>query len=229
MEELRVSARSACATRSSRTSTNCRATSSAASNKFLNANGRSLIGWDEILEGGLAPNATVQAWRGMDAAATAARAGHDVIVSPTSHCYLDYPQFTPNGDVASAFAIDGCSHSTRCQRGSMRSHQRHILGLRRQHLDRARSAAPVSTVASFRAFALSEIAWSPAEQHDWTEFRGRLRTHLKRLDALGVKLLHRSAAICLRRRGLHREHRRQIGKPGLGWANCLHARRIRAQ
>ncbi|MCH7898620.1 MAG: family 20 glycosylhydrolase, partial [Proteobacteria bacterium] len=59
--------------------------------KFLNSKGKRLIGWDEILEGGLAPNATVQSWRGMDSAVTAATAGHDVIVSPRSHCYLDYP------------------------------------------------------------------------------------------------------------------------------------------
>ncbi|MCH7812843.1 MAG: beta-N-acetylhexosaminidase, partial [Planctomycetes bacterium] len=56
--------------------------------KFLNAKGKRLIGWDEILEGGLAPNATVQSWRGMKGAVAAAGAGHDVISSPTSHCYL---------------------------------------------------------------------------------------------------------------------------------------------
>jgi hypothetical protein len=53
-------------------------------------NGRKLIGWDEILEGGLSPNATVQSWRGMDGGLEAARTEHDVIMSPTSHCYLDY-------------------------------------------------------------------------------------------------------------------------------------------
>ena len=60
--------------------------------KFLSAKDRRLIGWDEILEGGLAPKATVQSWRGMAGAVAAATAGHDVIASPTTHCYLDYAQ-----------------------------------------------------------------------------------------------------------------------------------------
>src|SRR5439155_9315812 len=57
---------------------------------FLISKGRRLLGWDEILEGGLAPGATVQSWRGMDGAISAAKADHDVVCSPTSHCYLDY-------------------------------------------------------------------------------------------------------------------------------------------
>ena len=56
--------------------------------KFLNENGRQLIGWDEILEGGLAPSATVQSWRGEEGGIAAAKSGHDAIMSPTSHCYL---------------------------------------------------------------------------------------------------------------------------------------------
>ena len=58
--------------------------------KFLNENGRQLIGWDEILEGGLAPSATVQSWRGEEGGIAAAKSGHDAIMSPTSHCYFDY-------------------------------------------------------------------------------------------------------------------------------------------
>ena len=59
--------------------------------KFINSKGKQIIGWDEILEGGLAPEATVQSWRGVQGAIDAAKLGHDVIVSPTSHCYFDYP------------------------------------------------------------------------------------------------------------------------------------------
>ena len=66
--------------------------------KFLNGKGRRIIGWDEILEGGLAPDATVQSWRGMEGAIAAATAGHDVISSPTSHCYLDYAQARRPGE-----------------------------------------------------------------------------------------------------------------------------------
>ena len=60
--------------------------------RFINAQGRTLIGWDEILEGGLAPNATVMSWRNVESGVVAASAGHDVVMTPTSHCYLDYYQ-----------------------------------------------------------------------------------------------------------------------------------------
>ncbi|MEM9822428.1 MAG: beta-N-acetylhexosaminidase, partial [Bacteroidota bacterium] len=60
--------------------------------QFINTKGRQMIGWDEILEGGLAPNATVMSWRGVSGGIEAARSGHDVIMSPTTHCYFDYYQ-----------------------------------------------------------------------------------------------------------------------------------------
>ena len=62
--------------------------------RFLNAHGRRLIVWDEILEGGLAPDATVMSWRGTGGGITAARTGHDVVMAPTSHTYFDYPEST---------------------------------------------------------------------------------------------------------------------------------------
>ncbi len=60
--------------------------------KFLNSKGRRLIGWGEILQGGLAPHATVMSWRGTAAGIEAAKAGHDVVMAPTSHLYFDYAQ-----------------------------------------------------------------------------------------------------------------------------------------
>ncbi|MBC8435942.1 MAG: beta-N-acetylhexosaminidase, partial [Bacteroidetes bacterium] len=63
--------------------------------KFINSKGKKLIGWDEILEGGLAPDATVMSWRGIEGGIAAARQGHDVIMTPTSHCYFDYYQANP--------------------------------------------------------------------------------------------------------------------------------------
>ena len=60
--------------------------------KFLNAHGRSMIGWDEILEGGLAPNATVMSWRGVKGGIAAANSDHEVVMTPTSNCYFDYRQ-----------------------------------------------------------------------------------------------------------------------------------------
>lgn len=60
--------------------------------KYLNSKGKQIIGWDEILEGGLAPNATVMSWRGIEGAVEAAKQHHNVIMTPTSHCYFDYYQ-----------------------------------------------------------------------------------------------------------------------------------------
>lgn len=71
--------------------------------KFLNAHGRRLMGWDEILEGGLAPNALVMSWRGTAGGIAAAREGHQVVMTPTAHCYLDYDHATVTVDAARAF------------------------------------------------------------------------------------------------------------------------------
>ena len=62
--------------------------------EHVNSRGRSIIGWDEILEGGLAPNATVMSWRGEKGGIEAANAGHDVIMTPSHWCYIDYYQVT---------------------------------------------------------------------------------------------------------------------------------------
>lgn len=154
--------------------------------KFLNAKGRRLIGWDEILEGGLAPNATVQAWRGMDAAATAARAGHDVIVSPTSHCYLDYPQYSPDADPLKAFAVDKVFAFDPMPQGLEASHQKHILGVEGNIWTERAPQDMVDNRVFPRLCAIAEIGWSQAEPRDWKEFRGRLQEHLQRLEAMGV-------------------------------------------
>jgi len=73
--------------------------------KFLNSHGRNIIGWDEILEGGLAPNATVMSWRGSEGGIAAAQQGHDAIMTPGSHCYLDHYQSKPIEN--EPFAIGG--------------------------------------------------------------------------------------------------------------------------
>jgi len=65
---------------------------------FLTGNGRRPIGWDEILEGGLTPGATVMSWRGMAGGFAAAMAGHDVVMSPTSHCYFDHAESQNPGE-----------------------------------------------------------------------------------------------------------------------------------
>lgn len=156
--------------------------------KFLNSKGRRLIGWDEILEGGLAPNATVQSWRGMKGAIAAATAGHDVICSPTSHCYLDYAQGRHLGeatwmgfcDLKTAQAFEPAPPELTPEQA------RHVLGAECNMWTEYAPQERVDRRVFPRLCALAEAMWTPAEQRDWDDFATRMTTHYRRLDALGV-------------------------------------------
>lgn len=156
--------------------------------KFLNSKGRRLVGWDEILEGGLAPNATVQSWRGMRGALAAATAGHDVISSPTSHCYLDYAQVRLPGEPTwMGYLPLERVYSFEPTPAELTPEQaRHVLGLEgnmwTEHAPRERVDRQVFP----RLCALAEVGWSPKELRDWEDFSARMMTHYRRLDALGV-------------------------------------------
>ncbi len=155
---------------------------------FLNSKGRRLIGWDEILEGGLAPNATVQSWRGMEGAVAAATAGHDVISSPITHCYFDYPQLADPGMPRWMGVID-------CRRtygfeptpAELTSEEaRHVLGAEGNVWTERIPQERVEQMLFPRLAALAEVTWSPAHRRDWDDFSRRLKTHFTRLDAMGV-------------------------------------------
>jgi hexosaminidase len=155
---------------------------------FLNSKGRRLVGWDEILEGGLAPNATVQSWRGMDAALAAARAGHDVISSPTSHCYLDYLQ-TPNPAAPSSAGLITLekTYSFEPTPPELTPEQAaHILGVEGSIWTERAPQKWLDHQVFPRLCALAEVTWSPAAGRDWTDFTRRMAIHYARLDALGV-------------------------------------------
>lgn len=156
--------------------------------KFINARGRRLIGWDEILEGGLAPNATVQSWRGMSGAIAAATSGHDVISSPTSHCYLDYPQ-TPNPAAPNwmglitlerIYAFEPTPQVLTAEQA------RHVLGAEGNIWTERAPQHRVDHQVFPRLCALAEVTWSPKSLRDWNDFSRRMKTHYRRLDALGV-------------------------------------------
>ncbi|MEJ2503114.1 MAG: beta-N-acetylhexosaminidase, partial [Gemmatimonadota bacterium] len=157
---------------------------------FLNANGRRLIGWDEILEGGLAPNATVMSWRGMEGGIEAARSGHDVIMTPTSHVYLDYYQGDPEEE---PLAIGGFLPLERVYalepvpEELTDAEARHVLGgqanLWTEYIPTAEQA---EYMAYPRAIALAEVLWSPAALRDPDHFLARLPHVLRRLDRLDV-------------------------------------------
>ena len=160
--------------------------------RFLNAQGRRMIGWDEILEGGLAPNATVMSWRGMQGGLAAVQAGHDVVMCPTSHCYLDYPQtqaadetlpdwmdYTP---LEKAYAFEPVPASLSPAQAT------HILGAQANLWSEfVPGEARAETMLYPRASALAERMWSAAGSRDFAEFSQRLgHGLLPRLQNLGV-------------------------------------------
>jgi hexosaminidase len=158
--------------------------------KFLNAHNRRIIGWDEILEGGLAPNATVMSWRGEEGGIAAARAGHDVVMAPNSHTYFDYYQADPENE---PLAIGGLLpiekvYSYDPVPGELdRQQKSHILGVQAQlWTEYIPTPAQAEYMAYPRACALAEIAWTPLDRKDYERFTAALANHLKRLDRLHV-------------------------------------------
>jgi hexosaminidase len=166
--------------------------------KFLNAHGRQLIGWDEILEGGLAPKATVMSWRGINGGIAAARENHDVVMTPTSHTYFDYKQgdgrFEPT-NVGSYLPLDKVYSFDPAVPDSLTPEQaKHVIGTQGQlWTEYMNSTAQVEYQAYPRALALAEVAWSPKNTRDFDSFRKRLLPRLLGLDRLGVNYRFPSA------------------------------------
>jgi hexosaminidase len=157
--------------------------------KFINARGRTLIGWSEIREGGLAQNAVVMDWIG--GAVEAASAGHDVVMSPTKFCYLDYFQSTNHATeppaiggylpLSTVYAFEPlpAKLDPQCQA--------HILGAQGNLWT---EYVPNFKHAQYMIFprlcALAEVTWSPQAARNWDDFTRRLRTQFRRFDQLGV-------------------------------------------
>jgi hexosaminidase len=159
--------------------------------KFLTAKGRRLVGWDEILEGGLTENATVMSWRGEEGGITAAKAGHDVIMTPGSHTYFDHYQ-SENTDLE-PLAIGGFTPLEKVYGYEPIPPQltdleaRHVLGSQAQHwTEYMKDAAQVEYMSFPRLSAFSEVVWSSKNARNYDGFLERLKLHLERLDLLKV-------------------------------------------
>ncbi len=158
--------------------------------KFLNSKGKRMIGWDEILEGGLAPNAAVMSWRGTEGGAAAARQAHYAVMSPGSHCYFDHYQGEPNYE---PLAIGGHTPLEKVYSyepvpaGLGPSEAAFILGAQGNvWTEYIGTTEQVEYMALPRMAALAEVVWSPAGVRDWDDFLRRLPAHLRRLDQIGV-------------------------------------------
>jgi hexosaminidase len=157
--------------------------------KSINAQGRTLIGWSEIREGGLAQNAVVMDWIG--GAVEAASAGHDVIMSPTGYCYLDYYQSTNHATEPKA--IGGYLPLSKVY--SFEPLPAKLDPQYRSHILGAQGNLWTEYVPNFkhaqylvfpRLSALAEVTWSPQASRNWEDFTRRLQTQCQRFDQLGV-------------------------------------------
>lgn len=159
---------------------------------FLQTKNRKLVGWDEILEGGLAPSATVMSWRGIEGAVEAARQGNDAIMCPNPYLYFDHAQtetgineplaIRHNLSLEKAHSYEPIPEELNEQQAS------HIIGVQAQlWTEYIATTSRLEYMAFPRVCATAEIAWSPRKRPDFPHFLNRLKTHLRRLDVQDVR------------------------------------------
>ena len=158
--------------------------------KYINSKGKQIIGWDEILEGGLAPNATVMSWRGTSGAVQAAKEHHDVILTPGSHCYFDhYQSDDPNEPVAIGgfLPLEKVYSFNPIPEELTKEEAKYVLGAQGNvWTEYMKTSEKVEYMAFPRMVALSEVVWSSPESRDYENFKKRLVNYQNRLDILKV-------------------------------------------
>lgn len=177
--------------------------------RFLEGKGKRLVGWDEILEGGIAPQATVMSWRGTEGGIAAAKAGHDVVMSPTSHCYIDYyqgdPAVEPPG-IGGYVPLSKVYSFEPVPEALTDAEAAHVLGgqvnLWTEYVPTGRHA---EYMALPRLAALAEAVWSPKARRDWPDFAARLGRLLPRYEQAGLNFARSAWLVAVktesRRRG----------------------------
>lgn len=155
--------------------------------KFLNTHGRNIIGWDEILEGGLAPNATVMSWRGIDGGIAAANMGHDAIMTPGSHCYFDHYQANPENEpiaIGGYTTLEKVYFYNPVPEDVSVSNAKHILGAQGNvWTEYMETPEHVEYMILPRMAALSEVVWTGDK--NWEDFKIRINHHFTHYDKLG--------------------------------------------
>ncbi len=157
---------------------------------MLAKHGKKIIGWDEILEGGLAPTATVMSWRGTEGGIAAAKAGHDAIMTPGSHVYFDYYQSDPMTEpvaIGGYLTLEKVYSYEPIPQELTSAEAKHILGVQGNiWTEYIPNSDHLEYMVYPRACALAEVAWTSPEKKNWTDFVRRIRTHFLRLEAMGV-------------------------------------------
>ncbi len=171
--------------------------------KFLNSKGKDIIGWDEILEGGLAPNTTVMSWRGIEGGIAAASQQHPVIMTPGEYCYFDYYQI--GGEAQKKEKLTGSKRVLTVEKVYSfeptptelnREESKYILGAQGNvWTEYMKTEKQVEYMILPRMTALSEVLWSSKELRNWQDFNKRLNHFSKRYNALGVNYAKHSIVI----------------------------------
>lgn len=155
--------------------------------QLLSARGRRLVGWDEILDGGLPPSATVMSWRGTAGALAAARAGHDTILSPYPTLYFDNRQGAGPGEPPGRGRVVSLEEVYRFEplpAGLTAEQGRHVLGLQANlWSEHIRLPERMAYMAFPRAAAVAETGWSPPGRRNWEDFQQRLPAQFARYRA----------------------------------------------
>ena len=172
---------------------------------FVRSRGRRIIGWDEILETGVPKEAVIQSWRGISGGIKASRAGHDVVMSPSTHCYFNYYQDLIRKEPAACGELVSLRFAYGYEPVTPEMDPSHILGLQANLWC---EYIPTSSHAEYmlypRLFALAETAWTPAEAKEFFGFRKRARTLLDAFRARGYNTFDMDTESDLAKSGLQR-------------------------
>lgn len=155
--------------------------------KIINEKGKKMMGWDEILEGGLSGNAAVMSWRGVTGGIEAAKRGHKVVMSPTSYNYLDYYQgeMTAEGKVYAGLRMKKTYSFDPVPEGV---DPNLILGNQgNQWTEQLQTLRNVQYMTWPRALAIAETSWSPKERKNWNSFTKKVEAQFDKLEAANVK------------------------------------------
>ncbi len=159
---------------------------------FLAGHGKKLVGWDEILEGGLAPGATVMSWRGEKGGIAAAKMGRDVVMSPYSHLYFDFKQSDDPEEMGATWGgypipLKLVYSYEPVPAELSEDEAQHILGAQANvWTEPIETPEHVQYMILPRMLGLSEVVWSAKDQRDWPGFEARVIEHYRRFDALGL-------------------------------------------
>ncbi|HEY0030882.1 MAG TPA: beta-N-acetylhexosaminidase [Bacteroidia bacterium] len=160
--------------------------------KFVNSKGRQIIGWDEILEGGLAPNAAVMSWRGTKGGIAAAKQKHNVVMSPGKPCYFDHYQTKDKTKEPLAIGgfnpLDSVYAYNPTPKSLLEDEKKFIMGAQANlWTEYIVDFASVEYMSMPRMAALSEVLWTQPDKKNFKDFLQRLKLHTKLLDKMGVK------------------------------------------